>query len=158
MNHYIIDGYNALFALKPRLKGSARSREGFLLYLKTARPFGSLRNGVTVVFDGREGVVLNLERAYAPLRVVFSKRESADETIVRIVSKEKHPEQAIVVTDDRELSERVSMLGAKAVRVSDFFAPLFRKKQVSADSKPSPESAEGRTITDAMKKEWNIEE
>lgn len=158
MNHFIIDGYNALFALRPFLKSTARSREGFLLYIKTAQPFGSFRNKVTVVFDGKKGVVSHQQTPSIPLRVIFSKQGSADEAIVRIVSREKYPQQAIVVTDDRELSERVRLLGAKTMAVSDFFSSLFKKNRKPTDVKPSPESKEGRSITDEMKKEWNIDD
>jgi predicted RNA-binding protein with PIN domain len=158
MNHFIIDGYNALFSLKPYLKGKAQTREGFLLYLKTARPFGSLRNIVTVVFDGREGVVGNLWMPSFPLRIIFSKRESADEAIVRIVSREKHSQQTVVVTDDRELAERVRLLGARAVPVSVFFSSLTKKQRKPADVKPTPDSNEGKSITDEMKKEWKIDD
>lgn len=158
MNHFIIDGYNALFTLKPFLKGKARSREGFLLYIKTARPFGSLRNEVTVVFDGRKGVVSDLQHAYAPVRVIFSRQDSADEMIVRLVTREEHPERTIVVTDDRELAERVRAAGAKTLPVKGFFSSLAREKPEPADSKPTPESKEGKSITDEMKKEWNIKE
>lgn len=158
MNHFIIDGYNALFALKSFLKGKARSREGFLLYIKTARPFGSLRNAVTVVFDGRKGIVSDMQHAYAPVRVIFSRQDSADEMIVRIITREEHPERAIVVTDDRELAERVRVVGAKTVAVMDFFSSLTTKKPEPTDSKPNPESKEGKSITDEMKKEWNIDD
>lgn len=158
MHHFIIDGYNVLFSLRPYLKGFARTREGFLLYLKAAHHFGSSRNEVTVVFDGREGIVSDGLASHAPLRVKFSKRESADEMIVRIVSREQHPERTVVVTDDRELSLRVRQLGAQSVPVLTFFSSRIRKKPKPGDSKPTPESREGKLITEEMKKEWKIDE
>ncbi len=158
MTHFIIDGYNALFRLKPFLKGTARTREGFLQYIKTARPFGSLRNRVTVVFDGAEGIVTSKKTPFHPLRVIFSKRETADETIIRLLNREEHPGQTVVVTDDRELAERAKNLGAKTLAVPDFFSALAQKKEPQKDTKPSPESREGKRITEEMKKEWGIEE
>ena len=92
------------------------------------------------------------------MRVIFSKQKSADETIVRIVAREKRPGHAIVVTDDRELSERVKLLGARTIAVKEFFAGLMEKKAAPTDGKPSPSSKEGKSITDAMKKEWNIKD
>lgn len=158
MTRFIIDGYNALFSLRPFLKGTARSREGFLLYIKTARPFGSLRNSVTVVFDGAKGIVSGQQGSFSPLRIIFSKGETADETIVRLISREEHPNRTVVVTDDRELAERAKNLGAQAVAVSDFFSSLVKKKRTTQDTKPTPESREGKRITEEMKKEWNIDD
>jgi predicted RNA-binding protein with PIN domain len=157
MSHFIIDGYNALFGLRPLLKNRARSREGFLLYIKTARPFGSIRNKVTVVFDGRQGIVSE-QRHLSPLRVIFSKVDSADETIVRMVSRHTHPGEVIVVSDDRELCERVKLLGGRTVSVTEFFSSLTKKKKESIDEKPAPASKEGKAITDEMKKEWKIDD
>ena len=158
MQHFIIDGYNALFTLKPFLRASFRSRDGFLLYLKTAWLFGSRRNKATVVFDGRQGVISNQPKIHAPLRIIFAKRSSADEEIVHLVEKEKHPQHTTVVTDDRELTERVKLLGARTIAVRVFFAGLMKREEPPPDGKPSPGSKVGKSITDAMKKEWGIDE
>ena len=82
---YVIDGYNLTRHLRfePFRKRSQDSCRSLLIFLKTYRPTGSLRNTVTVVFSC--GV-------------------SADEKIHSLVEKAANPRVVVVVTDDREVA------------------------------------------------------
>jgi predicted RNA-binding protein with PIN domain len=153
----MVDGYNALITVKPLLKSKFKSRDGFLQYIKIAQPFGSLRNKITIVFDGRKGIVSSVKKRYSPLNIIYAKHRTADEQIVQMVKKELRPQQTIVVTDDRELREKVRALGAQIMSVREFFKSL-KKKSPAQEEKPRPESAEGKAITETMKKEWGIDE
>jgi predicted RNA-binding protein with PIN domain len=157
MRHYIIDGYNALFAIRQRLKKLNRSREGFIQYIRNSRLGGSPKNKVSIVFDGAIGVSSQQRRSYTPLHVFFSKDRTADDLIVKMVSQEKHPRNVYVITDDRELKEKITNLGSSTVSVHEFFK-TDQKKEEKEEDKPEPSSREGKTITEEMKKEWGIKE
>lgn len=71
-------------------------------FIARCRPQGSALNRVTVVFDGRDDV----EGWPAPegeVRVLFSRGETADDAIRRIIDREERPRQMVLVTDDRAL-------------------------------------------------------
>jgi predicted RNA-binding protein with PIN domain len=83
--HFIIDGYNVL--LRSGLfdqKCLKDARGAFMAYLGHRRPHGSMRNKLTVVFDGR------LEFAGlaggGEVDVIFTAGASADELIKEMVS------------------------------------------------------------------------
>jgi predicted RNA-binding protein with PIN domain len=159
MRHYIVDGYNALFKIKQFLKKHNRSREGFIRYIRTTRPFGSMRNRVTIVFDGSKDVQFRQKQPSGPVDVVFAKSESADDRIVKMAKKKGDRAEIIVVTDDIEVKDKVRMQGCKTMSVMEFFKKLAGKKEgkgkkVDEDEKPSPDSKEGKSITDEMKKIW----
>ena len=158
MKHYILDGYNALFKIKPLLKKPYQTRDGFIQYIKVSQPFGSIKNKVSVVFDGKAGVVSEIKPSHSFLNVFFSKNESADDMIVRIVKKERNQSETIVVTDDREVKEKVKLLGCSTLSVFEFFNELTRVKNHQEKEKPDLNSKEGKNITEEMKKIWGISE
>ena len=157
MRHYIIDGYNALFKIKSSLKKPYQTREGFIQYISVSKPFGSIKNRVTIVFDGTTGVVSNQKYSYAPINVIFAKNESADDLIIKIAKTENKSGEIIVVTDDREVREKTQLLGCSTLSVLQFFKDLTKKKETEEKEKPEPDSKEGENITDEMKQERGIE-
>jgi len=158
MKHFIIDGYNALFTIKSSLRKQYQSREGFVQYLRIAKPFGSERNRVTVVFDGRDNTLYRQKYSSVPVSIRYSDDKEADEIIVRMVKNAKRTSEIIVVTDDREIRERVSMMGAETLPVKEFFRSLTQKKKSHEEEKPDPTSKAGKQITEEMKKVWETEE
>lgn len=157
MRHFIIDGYNALFKIKSLLRKPYQTREGFIQYISVSKPFGSIRNRVTIVFDGTAGVVSNQKHFHAPINVIFAKNESADDLIIKIAKTENKSGEIIVVTDDREVREKTQLLGCSTLSVLQFFKDLTKKKETEEKEKPEPDSKEGENITEEMKKEWGIE-
>ncbi len=157
MRHFIIDGYNALFKIRSLLRKPYQTREGFIQYISVSKPFGSIRNRVSVVFDGTLGVVSYQKKSYSPINVIFTKNESADDLIIRMVKAEKNSGEIIVVTDDREVREKTQLLGCSILSVLQFFKDLTKKKETEEKEKPEPDSKEGENITEEMKKEWGIE-
>lgn len=157
MKHFIIDGYNALFKIKPLIKKQYRSREGFIQFIRITRPFGSIRNKVSLIFDGTKGVAFEQKPSYTPIDVIFSKDGTADDMIVRMAKKEMNKRETTVVTDDRELKEKVKLSGCSTLSVLEFFKQLTAKKTSTEKEKPDPNSKKGKDITEAMRKIWEIE-
>jgi predicted RNA-binding protein with PIN domain len=154
--HYVLDGYNVLKQVTHLTGVKLRNdRMGLLWYLLERRPQGSPRNRVTVVFDGHDDPG-KLTQA-KPLRVVFGNTRSADDVIVSMIRRSRHPRSLIVVTDDREVRLRVKDAGASVLSVREFLAQGREekpKKVPPGNDKPDPESHRGRTITDELERKW----
>ena len=118
--HYVLDGYNVIRQSPALMAGGLESsRDRLVLWLETQRPQGSPRNQVTVVFDGRSGIVDSSSRS--PIKVVFSSDETADEHIKRLVEeRRKQRENLVVVTNDRAIQFAVRSAGARVMSVEDF--------------------------------------
>lgn len=74
---------------------------------------------MTVVFDGRSDV-WGGGAVPSPVQIIFSREESADEKIIRMVEEAEHKKNIVVVTDDRALQYAVRALGAKVSGVQTF--------------------------------------
>src|SRR5690349_21512057 len=96
--HYLIDGYNLLFALPEIPKGTWPEKRAELLdFLERRRPHGN--NALTVVFDSREGLGDKLRQNN--LMVIFTAGETADDYISAYVRRASHPRMLIVVSNDQ---------------------------------------------------------
>lgn len=95
------------------------------------------------------------------MKVIFTKNESADDKIKKIVQNAQHPKQIVVVTDDKDIKFFVRSLGAKVISVADF----LKKAQSTASNPTLGESqkqreqkrisrVEGDKITSEMKEIW----
>ncbi|MCK5214562.1 MAG: NYN domain-containing protein [Candidatus Omnitrophica bacterium] len=117
--HYILDGYNIIkqipFFADVKLK---KGREALVYFLENRRPQGSRNNKVTVVFDGKSGMGSDEQAGW--VGVQFSRDESADEKIKRIVADADNNSNIIVVTDDRAIQYYVRSLGAMTIGVKAF--------------------------------------
>ncbi len=117
--HYIVDGYNAIRRFEAfdaaRL---AESRRRLCAYLEGRRPHGSVRNKVTVVFDGSSRV--GGGREPWPFDVFYSIGETADDVILKCVRAARQPRNCVVVTDDKGLAFIVKKSGAAVMTVAHF--------------------------------------
>lgn len=132
--HFIIDGYNVLKQLPDLEKRPLKDgRWGLIHYFEIYRPQGSIKNKVTIVFDGKKDVLLPPERKLrkSNLEIIFSQDETADEKIEKLLKRVPNPKQVIVVTDDKELKRTVGTYGAKVVSVKE----IARKKFPPSDKK-----------------------
>ncbi len=108
------------------------------------RPQGSIKNSVTIVFDGQPGIV---GRARASsVRVVFSENESADDRIKAMVERSPAPKSTVVVTNDKEIKFRVRSLGAQVLGVEEFFARMSSRPQGTAPGKSKKSSREDAKV------------
>ena len=121
--HYIIDGYNIInHPLFTRLlKSPLNPRATLLLLIRKKRLTGSLKNKVTVVFDGYPDA--NQTVLDEPdITVIFSRKVSADEKINLLIEETANRKIIIVVSDDREIQYNAKSLGAKVLGIDEFFA------------------------------------
>ena len=133
--HYILDGYNITCQISTlALKDRQNSREGLIRLVEVYKPQGSAHNRVTIVFDGKSGILSDAR--VSSVKVVFSENESADDKIRRIIGDSAKKKQMIVVTDDKELRFSVRALGAEAISVADFLSKF--KKQGTQVTRGTP--------------------
>ncbi len=130
---YIIDGYNAInhpsFA---RSNNIQKARGEFIGLIKEKRLCGSLRNKVTVVFDGYPGAQ-NLKDSAAGINIIFSGEATADEKIKAFVEDSHNPKNIIVVSNDNEIRSFVKSCGSRVLAIEDF-----------VKNKNAPEISRGR--------------
>lgn len=103
-----------------------------------------MRNDVTVVFDGSQDVCGG--NLHGQTRVLFSKGESADDLIKRLVTDALRPTEMIVVTDDRDLAHYVGVLGAGVWSV-DAFVAQAKKRSAPVRSKGASAAEDVKDIS-----------
>ncbi len=117
---YLVDGYNAIYRISDFLKNSLEeSRKSLISFIERTRPQGSSKNLVTVVFDGKPGMISGMRSN--SVKIIFTERTNADEKIKRIVDQAKIKKNIVVVTDDKEIQFYVCQLGAKKMSIEQFF-------------------------------------
>lgn len=130
-------------------------------WIEVYRPQGSIRNSVTIVFDGRPGMWQ--APSSISVKVIFTSGQSADDKIKEIVSEAHNKKQIIVVTDDREIKYYVRSLGAIVMTVADFLnklRPSQGKIKKTLESLGPPQSTRGipktieQQITAELAKIW----
>jgi Protein of unknown function (DUF901). len=151
--HYILDGYNIVKLAFSENSGKLQaSREKLLEFIRNSHPQGSPKNKVTVVFDGKEDFLP--ENTQSLPEVIFTRNESADEKIKKIVELAKNPKELVVVSNDRDITLFSRRLGAKILSVDEFLASKKKARtKVSEDAKNIPASAEFN-ITEELKRVW----
>ena len=95
-------------------------RQALVQFIERTRPQGSLRNSVTIVFDGQGG--WNAQRALSQIKIVFSQDKSADDKIKQLVEDSSSKKTIVVVTDDRDIQYAVRALGAHVCPVKEFLS------------------------------------
>ena len=121
--HYILDGYNIIHQMPALVsKNLEQQRNGFIHGLESCRPQGSSNNKITVVFDGKAGIIGRMESAI--VKIIFSKDETADEKIKRLVEESRNAKNIIVVTNDRSIQYSVRANGAGILSVKEFLSRM----------------------------------
>ena len=152
MLYYLLDGYNILNQL-PRLINYKikEERRSLINFIEKYSPEG--KNGLLIVFDG-----YGTEKSgYSKIKIVFSRDISADDFIVKFLSRVEKKKQYRVVTDDRELGFRVKSLGSSVLKVKDFILPAWNKKKkprLRQEEKISPFSKEAELIRKELEELW----
>ena len=148
--HYLIDGYNLIYAWPNIPPGSWQKKRQVLLdFLKQRRPQG--KNPVTVVFDSREGS--GNESRNADMTVVYTAGETADDWISHKVRGVPNPGSLIVVSNDKGLRAQVRGTGAKFILATDFLNTGMASPARKSDRQANlPEAAQ--EITEEFEKKW----
>ncbi|MFA5119406.1 MAG: NYN domain-containing protein [Candidatus Omnitrophota bacterium] len=149
---YVIDGYNVIkhagFVPPKKIKDV---KTALLEVIKFYHLCGSPKNGVTVVFDGFPDSY-NSVLTDPWISVIFSREESADERIKRIVSTSGNPKVIVVVSDDREIRFCIRAAGARPLGVDEFLNTP--KKQRPAAGRLDPVKSDlSYTQMDSINKE-----
>ena len=120
--HYIIDGYNLIkhrsFAPSANIHDP---RFALVQFLRREKPCGSLKNKVTIVFDGYSG---DLSLRGLEFEVIFSCETSADERIKKMVESEPLPKSLVVVSDDRQIRDFAKLCGVVSLGIDEFLPIL----------------------------------
>ncbi len=135
--HFVLDGYNIIKQISFLAEGKLESqREKLIRFIEVKSPQGSLRNKVTIIFDG-QSVGGGYQRS-SRIHIVFSSQEGADEKIKRLVTQEKNKKCIVVVTDDRDIQYYVRSQGAQVLGVHHFLNKgSDRQKRLLGDPKAS---------------------
>ena len=119
---YAIDGYNIIkhpLFTQQAAKKIQDSRISLLEFIRINRLCGSRKNKVTVVFDGYP------DSRYPgydeDMEVIFSRKESADDVIKRLVQEWGNFKNTVVVSEDKEIKFFVRPYGVKVEEVAEFF-------------------------------------
>ena len=153
---FIIDGYNLIKhpLLAAQAKNSPSDRSALLNFIRFNKLTGSLKNAVTVVFDGYPD-------SYEPtsdtgIAVVFSRMISADDLIRKLVEESGNRKQMVVVSNDREIQSMAKMLGATVAGIESFIK-YDKKAQIARknlESDPKLTFTQMQKINDELRKLW----
>lgn len=152
--HFVIDGYN-LIKQAPFLDKASleESRKALISLLSVYQPHGSKRNRITVVFDGKADS-FSLAGSDSLVRVVFTRGESADDEIKRMLEEEQNPRNIVVVTNDGEIRRFARQNNAQVKSVEEFLAKCSAPKPKGApDDKIIGPHATAK-IDQELKKIW----
>lgn len=155
---YIIDGYNLInHPLFSRAeKHSFDPSTALTAFIKINRLTGSLKNKVTIVFDGYPPSAGG-DCVDSSINVVFSRDISADDKIKIFVEQTANRKNIIVVSDDREIKLCVQSLGACSKGIEDFITHReksgnFHKQDSAAEQKLN--YSQMQKINQELKKIW----
>ena len=135
--HFLLDGYNIIKQVQPlkkiRILKEARSK---LFSMASASHFNRAENNrITLVFDGREDLNLCSMSSAGKIRIIFSRGESADEVIKRLLQDSSRPGNITVVSDDKPLIYFIKSCGGKGMPVADFFKEFSENTKSGSSNK-----------------------
>ena len=159
--HYIIDGYNVIKQVPAWSNCELKeARDSFLKFIQINKIAGSVRNKITVVFDGKNNYAFSSSSRVQLSResvidIVFSKSITADEQIIEIIKLIKNPRNVVLVSDDKQLRISGRSYGAQLMSVADFLKRGRQDKTKVCDSGKCGLSAhQARKITQELEKIW----
>jgi predicted RNA-binding protein with PIN domain len=163
---YLLDGYNITKQIEILLgKELKQQRDWLIETLIKAKPQGSYKNKVIVVFDGKYELSSGEDFRkldYYNIKVIFASFSSADDEIKKLVEKAKNKKEIIVVTDDKEIIRYVRYYGAKVESVKDFLCRIEKSKEQKnlkiSQYKFDIPSESVEEINKEMKKYYDIDE
>lgn len=148
--HFVIDGYNVLYAMAEIPAGTwQQKREKFLEFLRQRRPQG--KNRLTIVFDSREGI--GDQSQQGDIRIIFTSGETADDRISALVRQARNPREVVVVSNDRGLRTLVRGTGVKFLSATEFLMETSPRPRPPADVEPL-RSPDADKINEEFKKKW----
>jgi predicted RNA-binding protein with PIN domain len=157
---YIIDGYNVIrhpsFSFPKKIKDG---RLALVEFIRTNCLCGSPKNKIVIVFDGNPNVS-GRDKINTEVNVVFTKNETADEHIKRLIESEDNPKNTVVVSDDKEIKFFVKSVGGVSMGVEEFInhkEKLNQARSKDAEAlalKPELNYSQIHKINQELKKIW----
>jgi predicted RNA-binding protein with PIN domain len=130
--HYLIDGYNVINSNDIFISNTLEGRRNKLIkFIKDFKPYGSLKNSISVVFDSKSKNLCQ-SSSYSKtcmygIEVIFSDGIlSADDIIVEIVDMSENPYNITVVTNDKGIIRRIGASGTKHESVEMFLSKRIK--------------------------------
>jgi predicted RNA-binding protein with PIN domain len=124
-----------------------------LEFISINRLCGSRKNKIIVVFDGFPDI--RYPGSGTEIGVVFSRKESADEKIKRIVAESGNAKNIVVVSDDKEIKFFTTSYGARVEGVEEFFNCKEKTKEKKNESfKPELTYTEMHRINEELRRIW----
>jgi uncharacterized protein len=145
ITQYIIDGYNLIHrvdVLRARLNKSLESARLFLITkLSEHQIIHHIK--ISVVFDSKEGPVLN-PVFKTNIDVIYSKPPSnADQVIKNIIDKNKNRHDLLIVSSDQEVMFYAKASGCRFISSENFYATVNdknkMKKSENLEEKSNPQ-------------------
>jgi len=155
---YIIDGYNVTHHpgfTRTAFKNLPDSRIALIQLIRTKKASFSPNNKFWVVFDGYPGDLSLESLDKGNIMVVFSRSESADSRIKKLIELIPNPKNVVVVSDDKEIKFFAKSCRARTESVEDFLS--FQEK-IARRVAQIPEAEISYTqmheINEELKKIW----
>jgi predicted RNA-binding protein with PIN domain len=152
---YIIDGNNILyhpdFTHPPHSADRRFALSGFILKHKLT---GSVKNKALIVFDGYPATAQPSNDPAENIEIIFSRRETADQTIKRMLEKAASPKNIVVVSDDKEIIIFTRLIGARPLAVKDFIRRKDKSTTPAIALKPELTYAQMHKINQELRKLW----
>lgn len=153
---YIIDGNNCLhhpdFDYPKNTPDSRLALPAFILKHKLT---GSRKNQVLLVFDGYPRAPQQNQGLQDNIEIIFSRKETADQTIKRLLEKAAGVKNIIVVSDDKEIRIFTRLIGARSLSVKDFICRKERLIRAQTDPVKSELSyTQMHKINQELRKIW----
>jgi predicted RNA-binding protein with PIN domain len=152
---FLIDGYNLMHALglapQPVRLSLERSRLRLIDYL--AAEMGSAAANVCLVFDSKRSDG-NDEQIHRGVFVLFTRGETADDLIERLIREEKVPAELIIVSNDQRLRHAAERKGCPAWTCGEFIdwiAAGCKSKQADVREAIEPKP---QAMTNDEMREW----
>ena len=123
----IVDGYNVTFLLEPDDFGSAETRRRLVAELERLVRIARAEHRVVVVFDSDQDGGETSERSHGGVEISFATNAATadDDIVARARALEG---RAVIITNDRELRERVGAVGGLALWGTALVAWIGRER------------------------------
>jgi len=122
-------------------------------FIRTNRLCGSSKNKGIVVFDGYQDN--RYPNSDTKIEVIFSRKESADEKIKRMVAESGNVKNIVVVSDDKEIKFFARSYGAFVQGIEEFLNIKEKAKEKKEDSfKPELTYSEMHKINTELRRIW----
>lgn len=131
MKHFVIDGYNLLFAFAVKDDEIEISRKEMISFL--FKQLQTSKDEFTFIFDSSPNNAWEFEYR-APFKIIFAPPQlSADQYILEIVQGNRYPHDLTVITSDKMLAHECRSLGASTQSCSAFLKFSLKKNKIEEE-------------------------